>query len=436
MMKNKISFAIMLLVAVFGFSACNEKWEPDGPKGSDKGTLSTADLAVDITNAEEVIARSRASIDLSNFIITVTDDKGHVVNEWTYATMPGLPVFNVGTYTLKVESGKPVKAAWDAPYFVGEKQFTIVKDEITNAGTVTCTLRNLKVSVKFAEDLVAASAGDLECEIRVNEDGVLKFNPSEKRSGYFEIVPGNTTMVATFTGTVNGYKEEIIRLYKDLNPGQHRIITFTLKGAEINPPVETGFIDPTGGLNVDFSVVDENLNANVETGEDVIGGDRPGHEDWPDDPEKPGPDDPQPELPVTCISFDSNTLDVSDGNVNSATNFGPDIKDAVVTIAAEHGIANLVVTINSVGLNEDELVVIGLPKTFDLAYPENDEVADALTTLGFPVKDGVIGKSSVDFDITTFVPLLLNFDGPHEFEIKTTDLNGHNKTLILKFVNE
>ena len=198
-MKNKILTAIMLLAAVIGFSACNEKWEPDGPQSGDKGSLSTADLAVDLTNAENIISRSRASVDLSDFIVTVTDNNGLVVEQWTYATMPGLPVFNVGTYTLKVESGKPAKAAWDAPYFVGEKQFTIVKDEITNAGTVVCTLQNLKVTVRFTEDLVAASAGDLQCEIRVNEEGVLRFNPAESRSGYFEIVPGNTTMVATFS---------------------------------------------------------------------------------------------------------------------------------------------------------------------------------------------------------------------------------------------
>lgn len=428
----------MLLAAVILPVACNEKWEPDGVDTADKGTLSTADLAVDLANAENVIARSRASIDLSNFIVTVTDKDGLAVNTWTYATMPGLPVFNVGTYTLKVESGKPAKSAWDAPYFVGEKQFTIVKDQVTNAGTITCTLQNLKVTVRFTDDLVAASAGDLECEIRVNEDGVLKFNPSETRSGYFEIVPGNTTMVATFTGTVNNYKEEIIRLYKDLNPGQHRIITFALKGADINPPAETGFIDPTGGLNVDFSVIDEDLNANIGAEEDVIGGDRPGHEDWPDEPGTEDPDHENPNPPVDddVISFNSEYLDTEEGNSNVATKYGTedwgdDLLPAIIDITAVNGIKNLKVKINSVGLDVTE---VGLKNEFDLAYPE--ELETALRGLKFPVGDEVINNTSILFDISEFIPMLPNFEGPHIFIIEVIDNKDNSKTLNLTFVNE
>ncbi len=438
-MKNKIFTAVMMLALTVGFSACNEKWEPRGTDTVDKGTLSTADLAIDLTNAEQIISKSRATVDLTDFIVTVTDRNGMVVNEWTYAQMPGLPVFNVGTYTLKVESGKPQKAAWNAPYYVGEKQFEIVKDKVTNAGTVTCTLQNLKVTVKFDAELVEASAGDLDCEIRVNEQGVLHFTPATVQSGYFEVVPGNTTMVATFSGTVNGYKEEFIRLYKDLNPGQHRIITFALKGADIKPDPETGFIDPTGGFNVDFSVIDEDLSGNVNIGgEDVIGGqERPGHEDWPDDPENPeNPDDPKPPVTDDCIDFDSEKMVLGEGNVNHAPEYGPKAKEAIVNIVAEHGISNLWVTINSVGLDEDELIAIGLPKKFDLANPADGEIEAALGTLGFPTGSAVVGLTSVDFDITQFVPLLPNFTGPHEFLIEVIDAQGHSKTLSLNFVNE
>lgn len=440
MMKTKLYIAILSLALAVGFSACNEKWEPGSIESGEKGCLSTADLTVDLNNAEQIIESRAAVVDLTNFIVSVIDKDGVLVDEWKYSEMPALPSFNVGTYTLKVASGMSVKADWEQPYFVGEKQFTIVKDDVTNAGVVTCKLQNLKVTVKFSDELVEASPDkDLQCVIRVNEQGVLTFTPGESRSGYFEVVPGNTTMVATFTGTVNGYKEEIIRLYKDINPGQHRIITFSLKNSNVEMPEETGTIDPTGGINVDFWVEDEDLSGNVNTGgEDVIEGTRPGDEVWPDDPGtgEPGTDDPtDPDTPSDCISFDSSTLDLSDGNVNVATDFGPGVKDAVVTISVEHGFAHLNVTINSVGLNEDELGQIGLPKSFDLAYPADDEVADALTQLNFPIRDGVIGKTSVNFDITTFVPLLPNFDGPHEFLIEAVDSQGHAKTLILKFIN-
>ncbi|MDE5635505.1 MAG: hypothetical protein K2I52_04275, partial [Muribaculaceae bacterium] len=172
---------------------------------------------------------------------------------------------------------------------------------------------------------------------------------------------------------------------------------------------------------------------------DIIKGDRPGNEDWPTDPENPDkPDVPVPPVPEDCISFDGEgtTLDTKDGNENRATEYGQDIKDAIVVILAEHGLSNLRVTINSVGLDEDELEAIGLPKSFDLAYPENDEISEALTILEFPIKEDVIGKTSVEFDITQFVPLLPNFEGPHEFVIEAVDAQGHTKSLTLKFVNE
>lgn len=444
-MKNKILTAVMLIASIVGFSSCNEKWEPGGVDTDDKGTLSTADLAIDLSNAEQVISKSRATVDLTNFIITVTDNNGLVVNEWSYAEMPGLPVFSVGTYTLKVESSKPQKAAWDAPYYVGEKQFEIVKDKVTNAGTVTCTLQNLKVTVKFDKELVEASAGDLDCEIRVNEFGVLHFTPATTTSGYFEIVPGNTTMVATFSGTINGYKEEIIRLYKDLNPGQHRIITFALKGADIKPDPETGFIDPTGGFNVDFSVIDEDLSGNVNVGEDVIPGDRPGKEDWPKDPENPEkPDVPTPPA-GDGIDFESKKddlgndyLDLKDGNRNPASEFGTEeegLKPAVVVIKAEKGIAHLWVTIDSESLDVTD---VGLENNFDLAYPGDLETALGPEGLNFPIADQVINQAEVTFDISQFVPMLAlpMFPGQHNFIIEVIDNDGNSKTLKLTFVNE
>ncbi|MDE7472888.1 MAG: DUF4493 domain-containing protein [Muribaculaceae bacterium] len=456
-MKNKIYTALLSLALMVGFSACNEKWEPDGIGSSDKGSLSTADLAVDLANAENVI-ESRASYDLSNFIVSVVDKDGLVVNEWVYSAMPSLPSFTVGTYTLKVESGKPAKAAWDAPYFVGEKQFEIVKDQVTSAGTVTCSLNNLKVTVRFGDDLVAAADGDLECEIRVNEEGVLRFTPTESRSGYFDIEPGNTTMVATFTGTVNGYKEEIIRLYKDLSAGQHRIISFSLKGADIEIPAETGFIDPVGGLNVDFSVVDEDLSANVNTGdEEVIDGERPGGETWPTDPVDPvdpgtDPEQPTPPADDNSIDFTSEYLQLGKGIVNKASEFGDEdgLKPAVVTISAKNGISHLLVTIDSESLDVTD---VGLENNFDLAYPGNLAGALGPEGLKFPIADAVINQTSVDFDISQFVPMLAlsMFPGQHTFIIKVYDNTdpakdnvtydeepdtASHKTLYLTFVNE
>ncbi|MCM1449658.1 MAG: DUF4493 domain-containing protein [Clostridiales bacterium] len=440
-MKNRIISGLMMLMTLVGFSSCNEKWEPGGQNNGDQGTLSTADLTVDVTNAENVI--SRASIDLSNFKVSVVDEKGNTVESWTYASMPGLPVFNVGTYTLMVESGNLVPCAFDQPYFKGEKQFTINKDAVTNAGTVTCTLANLKVSVIFKDDLVEASAGDLNCEIRVNESAVLNYAPGETRPGYYALPEGNITMVATFTGTVNGYKEEIIRLYKDLNPGQHRIITFALKGADITPPAETGFIDPTGGLNVDFSVTDEDLSVDVTTGEDVIGGDRPGHEDWPVGPDNP--DNPKPEEPGTKEAATFTSPKGEDGTPALDLNAENPVNgvNAVVEIDCPEGAKNLVVTISSSSDSFMQSVGEMMPTTFDLADPRDADgntvdangvpYVELIGGLGLPVTDQVIGEKNITFNVSSLVPLLASFPGNHSFTLDVVDQKGNKSQLVLKF---
>lgn len=92
-------------------------------------------------------------------------------------------------------------------------------------------------------------------------------------------------------------------------------------------------------------------------------------------------------------------------------------------ITASNRLTHLYVTIDSEVLTEDELAGVGLKKSFDLAYPE--ELQEGLGSLGFPVADQVIGQKSLEFNITTFVPLLAGLgSGTHKFIIKAVDQNN------------
>lgn len=423
----------MSAAAVAGFSSCNEKWEPGIIATGETGTLSTESIYPDIVNAEEVVKAPSRAVDVSDFIVTVTNAEGIAVEEWTFSEMPGLPMFEVGNYTLTVKSHIPKRAAWGEPYFMGTKQFSITKDAITNIGAVTCRLQNVKVSVTFTDELVKASAGDINCEVRVNDEGVLNYKPSTTTAGYFEYIPDNTTMVVTFTGTVNGYKENIIRTYTDLKPGQHRIINYSLKTVIPNPPAETGQADPTEGLSVNMDVEDSDLSGNVNTGdEDVIDTPKnPGDEEW-DDPEDPNnPDNPDtPDNPgetKEAATFTSPALDLE--GVNPVT-----VSSAIVNIHCPEGAKNLVVTINSD--NADFLASAGelMPLTFDLANP--GAAGDNLASIGLPVGDDVIGKTDIEFNVTELVPLLGAFPGNHEFVLDVVDSKGNKSKLVLKFKAE
>lgn len=436
-MKTKLYTLLLSLALVTGLTGCNDKWSPD-LVGTDSGRLSTESLTVDVVNAEQVI-ESRATIDLSNFIVSVYNNaNGELANRWAYSAMPELPTFPVGEYTVKVYSHEQEKAAWEAPYFYGEKTFSIKKDEITNVGTVVCKLSNIKVTIKFTDALKAVAGDNVQVVVRANDAGSLTYGINETRAGYFEAVEGSTTLTATFTGTISGYDEEFTNVFTDLAAGQHRIITFSLKGGETEIPDETGKIDPTDGINVDVSVVDVNLGGNVNTGdEDLIDGEkRPGdNEQLPEDPDKPdnpgpGPDKPQPG--EDAVKFSSETFDL-DG-WNNASEYGsddPNLKKAIVNIHAEKGLAHLHVKIISPILTKDALEGIGLNDEFDLAYPGQYE--EGVAGLEFPYGDQVINQTDLVFDITKFVPLIPALgSGDHIFEIRGVDNDGKESTLSLK----
>ena len=246
------------------------------------------------------------------------------------------------------------------------------------------------------------------------------FTPDESRSGYFEVVKGSTTLTLAFAGTVKGNYEEIINAYTDVEPGQHRIVTYSLKGPGGDVPDESGTVDPGEGVDIDVSYTDENLNGNVnDEDENLDSDDRPGHEDDSDDPTPPTPDEGKIEITSDALSFDEpNGLDKGD--------------QAIVNIAAEKGISHVVVEISTDNDEFRAAVSELLPLSFDLAEPGDQK--EAFESLGFPTGADVIGKTSIIFDIRQFVPLLESYSGTHNFKLTVTDGDNNilSKTLTFK----
>lgn len=111
----------------------------------------------------------------------------------------------------------------------------------------------------------------------------------------------------------------------------------------------------------------------------------------------------------------------------------------IVNIAAENGISNLLVKIESPALPEAVLNTIGLSGEFDLANPSTD-LKKALIQIGLLKEDSSIRNSkSTVFDVSQFMPLLGGFDkkGPHKFQLTVKDTAGNElkKTLTVYFPN-
>lgn len=426
-MKSNI-FSIIALGSLLLATGCDEKWEP---AGEGEGRMSLKNVTVE--NAEKLVTTdaSRADIDLTPFLVNIYEQGVELpVRSYEYGTMPEIVTLPVGDYTVEVESHKVQKAEWEKPYFTGSTAFSIENGKIKDVDEVVCRFASLKVTVAFADDLRPLLGNDVKVVVSSNDAGELEYTPDETRAGYFEVVDGSMTMIAHFEGTVDGAKTVYETTFTDIAAGQHRKITFKTKP---NPtiPDPTGNINPGSGISIDTSIINEDIAGNAETEEDVINSDdRPGKED-PKEPENPvdpiQPDDPSTPVATFTTTNPNFKLDA----VNTATE---DFGDAIISIHCDEGFAHLLLTITSSNAGFISAISdFGLDKPdIDLAYP--GDLEDALhNSLFLPVGDEIIGQNDVDFNITTFIPLLLGFPGDHQFKLVVENTKGKSEILDLKF---
>jgi len=441
-MKNKVlSIAVLAFCGMACLGSCSDDWSSD-QAASTQGTLNTASIrptvdAVETSQDESASLKapaSRAVTDLSNYIVEVVGQDNAVVSSWTYATMPEAPTFAPATYTARVRSHEVQGAEWDKPYYVGEQEFQIQANKVTDVSPIVCKLGNVRVSLMFTDALLKAANGGDDIRVVVTSspgvslDYTVKdaFTEQKPRSGYFAVTPDLTTLKVKFEGTVSNVKESFTRVLTDVQAGQHRKVTFALR-VNPNPPVgEHGqIVIPDGeGINVDCGTETVDVDGKVIDKEDVQDdSDRPGKED----PDPTDPDDPTPPTPgdETAIVFTSDYLDLE--GPNDAAAFGAD-KPAKVHIHSDNGFANLKVKIISNYLTEEMLNSAGFTSQFDLAYPGGYKAA--LDGLGFKTGDQVIGANDLDFDITPFLALISE-QGDHNFEITVVDQKAITKQMTL-----
>lgn len=446
-MKAKYLSVLAAVALAIGASSCSDDRMP--VENLDEGKLNTSSIVPEVLNAEVIIsdqngsrgAMSRDAYDLSDFRITVENSQGVAVADWTYSKMPSLPTFQVGTYTLNVISRDEVHAEWNAPRFVGSQTFVIKKNEVTNVETVVCKLSNICVSVEFDDALLKAAAEDLVVTVTSCDDAHnLSFTRETYQrgdKGYFH-AEGQTTLAVRFYGTINGMLEDFPYTLQNVEAGQHRKVTFSLRGNTNPVPDEFGGISASDGEGIQVSTkVDRtDLNSDSPFEEEVLpSDDRPGKEDNPDVPTPP--DNPVGDSAITFSKPEGCPLDI-DGGVNEVAGYEG---DAIVIIKSESGFKKLEVNIDSEGLTPGVLSGVGLSSEFDLvtglSLTDGADLTEGLAGLGLPVKDQITNApdNTVDFDITQFVPLLGIYDGNSEFTITVTPVTGEPKQMTLKFHN-
>lgn len=439
-MKKNILYIMTACAAMtLGLSSCHDDPSIVKPVDGGEGQINLAALSIDTSDAEKVVnstAGRAADIDINDFIVTITNkDDESFVRTWRYAEMPEVVTLPVGdNYVVSVESHKVQKAEWEKPYFRGSEEFSVAAGEITTVGTVTARFSSLKVTIVFDESLKAIVDNDANVTVSANDEGQLTYTRSDidaARAGYFEVVENSMTMIAHFEGKIGGVATTYDTPFTTVEAGQHHIITYKAKSL---PPIpdQTGQIDPDG-IRVEATVQVINIASGIVVEEEVLDPvDDPNHEVLPDNPDNPTPPGPDiPDIPdedaaATFEASESPNLDLNGRNQVTAA-FG----NAKVLIKCPKGISNLFVNIATTDVDFRETLEGGGMLSFDLCYPGDAELS--ITDLGLPVNDEVRNKTEILFDISDFVPLLVNFPGEHTFTITVRDNDNAEATQTLIF---
>lgn len=402
-------------------------------------------LDFDVMADEDIKVQTRAGedeVNLDDFVINFLRNDGTNVKTVKYGEMPDIIMLPQGTYTISATYGdKSLDAAWNNPVFDGiSGEFNVTKDEISTIDPIKCYLSNVKVNIDFSSLLTDAMSDDSYVEVKVANRTGLQYNKETgNKSGYFR-VENEETLVATFNGKINGADVSETKSLSNITSGCLYQITFKLhstNGSDVGDTDAAVQIDATvnyENIQKDITVEDEPLTDSERPDQGGTGNDDPGNDNDPDNTDNP--DNPQNEGPtVTPYRPEGSDPNAPLVDINSVNNANGLICALNVKSQAEGGITAFNVVIESPILTEDELKGIGLAKNLNLIDPglndKGEPMTDALSGLGFPVENEVKGATNLNFDITSFMPMLsLLGSGEHSFILTITDANGTTEVVL------
>lgn len=414
---------IYSLGAVVLLTGCSmeETFQKEAPEST--GTLMTRCLAPKLGNTEGINISTRAVVPSTNDFNVVIFRKTNAREaaqgsvEYKYGEMPEVLTLPVGEYNVYAHHGDNKPAEWDSPYYYGESEFSIDANKITdNVDPIVAKLANIRVTIVFSASLLSAMSDDSKVEVRVGDQGVKVFTPSENRSAYFKHVNQSQSLTATFTGTVDGSEVVETEGFDNVAPGNHYRITFRMHGIDDDKP---GTV--SGGVTVDASVETINMNHTVDgEGEVYLEANERPQQGGEDDPTPNKPNGQRPSVEALEPTDKYAGFDMIDLNkVNEVTDH---LYCAwKISSEAEGGFTAFTVDIISDTLTPEELEGVGLVKHLDLIDP--GDYKKGLEDLGFPTE--LSGQKEASFDITGFLSLMsILGEANHEFKMTVTDANG------------
>ena len=452
MKRHYIYFALFVLF--FSLPACEMKKEILGQLDEEKMTepstegMGVLDLelnpereaAIPDTKGATVSSTDSLALDVEAFSIDILDASGTTVAHYdTYADLrdEGGLLLPAGDYTVRASLGDDVNAGFDQPYYAGSAVCTITAQEVAKV-VANCTLSNKKMTFRCSERFLEQFDNDYAIVVD-NNVGALTTNRTEERTAYLK-----NTGVLQFTlyATLRDGGRPLTYHYDLSKSGEvqeHNNVLVDLdlidtpdeepdEPSDPDEPADPG--DPelpedsvtmqAPIIKVDVSLIEKEFIIEIPSDFIDSGGDTPS---TPDDPDNPGGD-----------TTDAPTITGLDGlDLNSIIELsGTGEKTVRVRISTPNGLASLRVRASL----DMEDVVAGIfgSSEFDLF---DEAVRDDLASLGLTATKGA---TVTDFDISSFMPLIVSLGGIRDaaFTITAVDENGltASVTLTIRNLNE
>lgn len=416
-MRHLYNIGIITAATLLSLTGCEK--ENDFLFDTENGQLDCKALNVDYINRH-----TRATgVNLSDFTVNfINTETGATVKSFKYAEMPEIVTLPIGDYKAEARYGENPVAEWDAPFYLGNSQFSIQAGKITDkVDPVECTLSNMRITVNIDDLGLGILGDDAKVVVKAGAEGQLTYDKTTSgKAGYFQFVEGSNTITAVFSGTVDGeFIDGETRVYNNAAPGNAYNISFN-----VNRPdnVEPGDID-FGEITIDASITIRDVTRPVDPGEpddeiltdDMRPVDGSGDEPGPGVDPDPGTD-PEPAAGPEIVS-ESEGMELGKPYEVSE---GSEVK---FKVTSEKGITEFKIVIESSTLTPETLEGVQLTDKLDLINP--GEFEEPLNNLGFPTGSNVEGKTDVPFDISKFVPLLgMLGSGEHKFHLTVSDEDG------------
>lgn len=376
-------------------------------------------------------SRSTETSEFPVLIKGINEDNLDVVLEYeSVAQVPSAITVPVGDYVISSHTPGNLEKEMDAPYYMGDKQITVVKG-VTTTADVICSMANSRIQIKYGEDFI----NGFESWTIMVDDGTEvaipytqnDLNPQPVYWYFSDNVEAITVNIQATTKDGNSITDRRVFRKSDASEHYENVGNAFTGGDAID--IVMGAIEAAGGevtgITVSASITFEDYEEAVEL---------PSYDEDGND----GGETPLPSEKVTLNLPDDVTYSISAGNAPAA---------ADAYIASDAGLDKIVVTIVA-GNDAFQAILVDLTMDGQSFLAENGGV-DLIDNSDFGNLVATVGSQAptdgckeYTFPIGAFFTFLdmtgATDDGKsHEFHITVTDKNGEQATGVFKVtINE